>query len=153
MKIEKLETETQNPYLVRFKPDYRYLTNKKTIYNLSTSNGGFISNDESITDKEAYAINFASERGDIASIGASRTGIYSIKEGEKYDPQNDFSFLNRPDLTLVDLDQYIQDFKFRLENSDENLKNKLTEELKNLQDKRDELSKQSENSDTDSSKK
>lgn len=151
MKNEKLHTENQNPFLIRFRPDYRYVSNKKTVYNLSTSNGGFISKDDSITDKEAYAVNFASERGDIASVGASRTGVYSIKAGEKYDPKNDFSYLNRPDLTLVDLDQYIQDFKYRLENSDEQLKQKLTEELKNLQDKRDDLIKQTDNSDKNSS--
>lgn len=151
MKTEKLETENKNPFLIRFKPDYRYTENKKTYYNLSTSNGGFNSHDESITDKEAYAINFASERGDIASIGASRTGVYSMEPGEKYDPRNDFSYLNRPDLTLVDLDQYIQDFKYRLENSDKQLKQKLTEELKNLQEKRDELINHTDNPDESSS--
>lgn len=150
MKQENLKTENKNPFLIRFRPDYRYVEHKKEYYNLSTSNGGFISNQESITDKEAYAINFASERGDIASLGASRTGVYSMKPGEKYDPKNDFSYLNRPDLTLVDLDEYIQDFKSRLENSDEQLKQKITEELKNLQDKRDELIKHSENSEKDS---
>lgn len=150
MKTETLETGNQNPFLVRFKPEYRYVKDKKTNYQLSTSNGGFNSKQDSITDKEAYAINFASERGDIASVGASRTGVYSIKPGEKYDPRNDFSYLNRPDLTLVDLDQYIQDFKYRLENSDEQLKQKLTEELKNLQDKRDELINQTDNSDKNS---
>ena len=151
MKVEKLETENQNPFLIRFRPDYRYVQNKKTYYNLSTSNGGFNSKQDSITDKEAYAINFASERGDIASVGASRTGVYSIKAGEKYDPKNDFSYLNRPDITLVDLDNYIEDFKYKLENSDEQLKQKLTEELKNLQDKRDELINQTDNSDKNSS--
>ncbi len=152
MKEENLETGNQNPFLIRFKPDYRYVKDKKTIYNLSTSNGGFNSKDESITDKEAFAINFASERGDIASLGASRTGVYSMKPGEEYDPKNDFSYLNRPDLTLVELDEYIEDFKYRLENSDESLKQKLTDELKNLQDKRDDLISQSDNSDNNSSK-
>ncbi len=151
MKTQSLEKEIQNPFLIRFKPDYRYIQDKKTYYNLSTSNGGFFSKDESITDKEAYAINFASERGDIASVGASRIGVYSIKAGEKYDPKNDFSYLNRPDLTLVELDEYIADFKYRLENSDEQLKQKLTEELKNLQDKRDELISQTDNSDKNTS--
>lgn len=151
MKVDKLEEKIQNPFLIRFRPDYRYVSNKKTLYNLSTSNGGFNSKQESITDREAYAINFASERGDIASVGASRTGVYSMKPGEKYDPKNDFSYLNRPDLTLVDLDNYIEDFKYRLENSDEKLKQQLTEELKNLQDKRDELINQTDNSDKNSS--
>lgn len=151
MKTEQLETEKHNPFLVRFKPEYRYVKDKKTIYNLSTSNGGFNSKDESITDKEAFAVNFASERGDIASLGASRTGVYSMKPGEKYNPKNDFSYLNRPDLTLVDLDEYIQDFKIRLEHSDEQLKQKLTDELQSLQYKRDELINQADNSDKKSS--
>ena len=67
------DTKTQrNPFLVRFKPDYRY-TNKKTFeYKLATDTGGFISKDDSITDKEAFAINFASERVAYVQPGASR---------------------------------------------------------------------------------
>lgn len=145
MSNQKIEIEKVNPLLVRFRPDYRYVNNKKTEFKLTTSTGGFISTQESITDKEAYAINFASERGDIASIGASRTGVYSIQPDEKYDPKNDFSYLNRPDITLVDLDEYIEAFKARLEKSDEQLKNQLTEELKTLQSKRDSLINQVEN--------
>ena len=37
MKVEKLDTENINPFLFIFRPDYRYVQNKKTIYNLSTS--------------------------------------------------------------------------------------------------------------------
>lgn len=139
MNNQKKEIEKVNPFLIRFRPDYRYVDKKKEEYQLHTTTGGFISTQESLTDKEAYAINFASERGDIASLGASRQGVYSINPGDKYDPKNDFSYLNRPDLTLVDLDEYIEAFKARLESSDEQLKNQLTEELKNLQDKRDNL--------------
>lgn len=144
--------ESTNPFLVRFKPDYRYCQDKKEEYNLSSTNGGFVSHDDSITDKEAYAINFASERGDMSALGASRQGVYSIPAGKDYDTKNDFSYLNRPDITLVDLENYIEDFKYRLENSDEQLKQKLTEELKNIQDKRDELIKQTDNSEKNTSK-
>lgn len=144
--------ESTNPFLVRFKPDYRYCQDKKEEYNLSSTNGGFVSHDDSITDKEAFAINFASERGDMSALGASRQGVYSIDPGTDYDPKNDFSYLNRPDITLVDLENYIEDFKYRLENSDEQLKQKLTEELKNIQDKRDELIKQTDNSEKNTSK-
>lgn len=139
-----------NPFLIRFKPDYRY-TNKKTFeYKLSTDNGGFTSKDESITDKEAFAINFASERGDMSSLGASREGVYSIPAGKPYDPNNDFSYLNRPDITLVDLDEYIESFKERLENADKALQSSLESELKTLQTKKNELSSQLENGQSDS---
>ena len=114
-----------NPFLVRFKPDYRYRADKKTEYQLSSTTGGFVSHDDSITDKEAFAINFASQRGDMASLGASREGVYSIQAGKPYDPNNDFSYLNRPDITLVDLDNYIEAFKERLENADKALKSSL----------------------------
>lgn len=144
--------ESNNQFLARFKPDYRYCREKKEEYNLSSTNGGFVSHDDSITDKEAFAINFASERGDMSALGASRQGVYSIPAGKAYDPKNDFSYLNRPDITLVDLENYIEDFKYRLENSDEQLKQKLTEELKNIQDKRDELIKQTDNSEKNTSK-
>ena len=72
MDKEKDTKTKKNPFLVRFKPDYRY-TDKKTFeYKLNTDTGGFTSHDECVTDKEAFAINFASERGDMSSLGASR---------------------------------------------------------------------------------
>lgn len=149
--MAKINTDYKNvnPFLIRFKPDYRYRSDKKTEYKLRTYNGGFISNDDSITDKEAFAINFACERGDISSLGASREGVYSIQPGEQYDPNNDFSYLNRPDITLVDLDNYIEAFKERLENADNALKSSLENELKNLQSKKNELSSELEKGQTE----
>lgn len=142
---------TVNPFLIRFKPDYRYRSDKKTEYNLSSTTGGFVSNDDSITDKEAFAINFASERGDMSALGASREGVYSIPAGKPYDPNNDFSYLNRPDITLVDLDNYIEEFKERLENADKALQSSLESELQTLQSKKNELSSQLEKGDKEES--
>lgn len=133
-------SSTVNQFLVRFRPDYRYRSDKKTEYKLTTSTGGFVSIDDSITDKEAFAINFASERGDMSSLGASREGVYSIPSGQDYDPNHDFSYLNRPDITIVDLDNYIESFKERLEHADLALKSSLENELKNLESKKNELS-------------
>lgn len=141
------QLETINPFLIRFKPDYRYRTDKKEEYSLSSTSGGFVSKDDSITDKEAFAINFASERGDMVSLGASRQGVYSIPAGQDYDPNQDFSYLNRPDISIVDLDTYIEDFKRQLENADENLKSQLQEELRTIQSKRDEVFSQLEKGD------
>lgn len=139
-----------NPFLVRFKPDYRYRSDKKTEYQLSSTYGGFVSKDDSITDKEAFAINFASERGDMSSLGASREGVYSIPAGKPYEPNNDFSYLNRPDITLVDLDNYIETFKERLEHADNALKTSLENELKNLESKKNELSSELQNGESES---
>lgn len=149
--MSKISTDysTVNPFLIRFKPDYRYRSDKKTEYKLHSNTGGFVSKDDSITDKEAFAINFASERGDMSSLGASREGVYSIQPGKPYDPNNDFSYLNRPDITLVDLDNYIEAFKERLENADNALKSSLENELKNLQSKKNELSSELEKGQTE----
>lgn len=144
--------EVVNPFLVRFKPDYRYRRDKTDEYKLHSTSGGFVSNDDSVTDREAFAVNFASERGDMSAVGASRQGVYSIPAGEEYDPNNDFSYLNRPDITLVDLDNYIEDFKARLENADSKLKAQLENELQTLQSKRDEISSELEKGDVDNSK-
>lgn len=152
MKVSSNVKEIGNPFLVRFKPDYRYRDDKKFSYELKSSSGGFVSNDDSVTDKEAFAVNFASERGDMSAVGASRQGVYSIPAGQEYDPNNDFSYLNRPDITLVDLDNYIQDFKARLEAADEKLKSQIENELQTLQSKRDDMASQLEKGDVDKSK-
>lgn len=138
-----------NPFLVRFKPDYRYRNDKTFGYKLKSTSGGFVSNDDSVTDSEAFAVNFASERGDMSAVGASRQGVYSIPAGKEYDPNNDFSYLNRPDITIVDLDSYIEDFKARLEKADAKLKAQLENELQTLQSKRDEMSSELEKGDVD----
>lgn len=152
MKVNSNVKEIGNPFLVRFQPDYRYRDDKRSEYKLNSSSGGFVSSDDSVTDKEAFAVNFASERGDMSALGASRQGVYSIPAGEDYDPNNDFSYLNRPDITLVDLDNYIQDFKARLESADSKLKAQLENELQTLQSKRDDMSSQLEKGDVNSSK-
>lgn len=151
--MSKINTDysTVNPFLVRFKPDYRYRSDKKIEYNLHSTSGGFISKDDSITDKEAFAINFASERGDISALGASRQGVYSIPAGKDYDPQNDFSYLNRPDISVVDLDSYIETFKHQLETADESLKSQIQNELQTLQSKRDEVFSQLQKGDKEKS--
>lgn len=146
------ENKVKNPFLVRFKPDYRYRNDKKTEIKLTTTYGGFNSKDESITDKEAYAINFASERGDISSLGASREGVYSIQAGQPYDPNKDFSYLNRPDITLVDLDSYIEQFKHNLENADKNLVKELENELLTLKAKKEQETSQVEKGESGISK-
>lgn len=105
-------------YAIRWRPDFRYCDNKF----ISVSLNNFKSHDPSVTDKEAYRLTLASLRGEIAQgTGKIDVGSYSLKPGEKYDPQFDFSFLNRKDLTIVELDERIAVMKRQLEESDEQL--------------------------------
>lgn len=134
---EKIKFE--NPTIKRWNPDYRYRDDKLFDAPL----GNFKSKDESITDKEAYRVTLASLRGNLASMpgGSATVGQYSLKGGEEYDVTKDFSFLNRPDLTIVQLDEYIVAFKEAIEAHDEKLSADIEAQLKMLNDKRSELVK------------
>lgn len=118
------------PTVMRWKPNFRYLKNKTDEFPLSN----FLSLDDSVTDKESYI-----DLGNNSTGGTGQTPSYSIPAGEDYDPNNDFSYLNRPDITIVDLDNYIEDFKKRLESADDALRAKIEKELSELQEKRDNL--------------
>lgn len=118
------------PTVSRWKPNFRYVKDKMIDVTLDV----FKSKDESVTDKESYI-----DLGNNSSGGTGQEPTYSIPAGKDYDPNEDFSYLNRLDLTIVDIDRYIEDFKKRLESSDEVLREKLTAELEKLQEKRDNL--------------
>ena len=63
------KNDTQITYTRRFKPDYAYQENK--FVNVPLSN--FKSTEESITDKEAYRVNLATLRGQLATGCGSPT--------------------------------------------------------------------------------
>lgn len=129
-------------YAVRWRPDFRY-TDKKFI-NISLNN--FKSTEPSVTDKEAYRLTLASLRGEIAQgSGRIDVGSYSLKSGEKYNPDKDFSFLNRKDLTIVELDNYIKVMRRRLEESDEDLKGQIKSELASAEKRKQTLEKETVN--------
>lgn len=123
-----MEKKEINPnYTKRFKPDYSYQENK--FINVPLSN--FKSNDESITDKEAYRVNLSTLRGQLASgCGSPTVGSYSIPAGKEYDKRFDFSYLNRPDVTIVELDNFIENMKSNLEHYDSELKLQIQDEIK-----------------------
>ena len=84
----------------------------------------------SVTDKESYRLTLASIRGFLSNpVGTAQKGVYSIPAGKNYDPNLDFSFLNRKDLTIVDIDNYISRMKAALENSDNELKLQIEEAI------------------------
>lgn len=125
-------------YTKRFKPDYAYQTNKFIDVPLNN----FKSKDESITDKEAYRVNLATLRGQLASGSGSPTvGSYSIPAGKEYDKRFDFSYLNRPDVTVVELDNFIENMKSNLENYDSDLKLKIQDEIKLAESKAEQMKK------------
>lgn len=127
------------PSIRRWLPNHRYLKDKFIDVPLS----GFKSTEKSLTDKEAYRVTLASLRGTLAAqgFGSPSVGSYSIKPGEKYDSNFDFSYLNRPDVTLVELHEFIEDMRQNLEEYDSDLQIKLKEELAQAEIKAKEMEK------------
>lgn len=129
-------------YAIRWRPDFRYRDDKR----LEIKTDLFKSYEPSVTDKEAYRLTLASLRGSIAQgIGKIDVGSYSLKAGEEYDSRKDFSFLNRKDLTIVEIDNYIKVMRRRLEEADEDLKSQIENELAHAQKKKEDLAKDDKN--------
>lgn len=128
-------TEIPN-YSMRWHPDFRYLSNKKINITLNP----FKQVEPSVTDKEAYRVSLASLRGELAQgSGKIDVGQYSIPAGKEYDPRFDFSFLNRKDLTIVELDDHIKIMKRQLEDADSELSERIKAELANAESKKQSL--------------
>lgn len=137
-------------YAMRWFPDFRYRDDKRTSIELKN----FDSTEPSITDKEAYRITLASLRGELAQgNGKIDVGSYSLKAGEEYDPSKDFSFLNRKDLTIVELDDYMKIMKQQLEEADESLSEKIKAELAKAEKTRESLEKETVNKNNSMSEK
>lgn len=143
--MSKNEKINKNPFSIRWRPDFRYRDDKFISVGLSN----FKSTEPSVTDKEAYRITLASLRGEIAQAAGGRdVGSYSLKPGEEYDPKKDFSFLNRKDLTIVELDDYIKVMKRTLEEEDTELSEQIKAELAAAEKKRELLSKEQKDENT-----
>lgn len=126
------------PTIKRWNPNYRYEKEKLVDFELK----GFKSTEKSLTDKDQYRINLASLRGQLANgLGSPTVGSYSLKAGENYNPNNDFSFLNRPDISLVELNEYIENKRSELEKYNGELKLKMEDELKQAESKAKDLEK------------
>lgn len=127
----------ENPnYSLRWHPDFRYLSKKQVNIPLNP----FKQAEPSVTDKEAYRVTLASLRGELAQgNGKIDVGQYSIPAGKEYDPRFDFSFLNRKDLTIVELDDHIKLMKRQLEEADSELSDRIKVELANAESKKQSL--------------
>lgn len=126
-------------FATRWRPDFRYRDDKFIEVGLKN----FDSTEPSVTDKEAYRLTLASLRGEMAQGTGSRdVGSYSLQPGQEYDPATDFSFLNRKDLTIVELDDYMKVMKTQLEKADEALSVKIKKELAQAELKSQQLKKE-----------
>lgn len=123
-------------YSMRWHPNFRYLSNKMVNISLKP----FTQVEPSVTDKEAYRVSLASLRGELAQgTGKIDVGQFSIPAGKEYDPKFDFSFLNRKDLTIVELDDHIKIMKRQLEDADTELSERIKAELANAESKKQSL--------------
>lgn len=142
----KNETSSDISYAMRWRPDFRYTSNK----HIEVSLNNFKSSEPSVTDKEAYRVTLASLRGELArGSGKIDVGSYSLKAGEEYDPSKDFSFLNRKDLTIVELDEWIAHYKKMCEDYDESLTQDIQKQLAKAEKLRENLEKETVNKNTD----
>lgn len=133
-------------YCSRWKPDFRYRSDKRVDVSLNN----FKSTTPTDTDLEAYRITLASMRSPDVGSASNSVGTYTFQDG-KYDPTKDFSYLNRKDLTIVDIDNYIMNFKKNLENYDKDLQLKVQEEIEKAERKKDEIAKSDKSNSTSSS--
>lgn len=89
----------------------------------------------SFTDEDAYRLQLASKRGKLSAMsGSTYVGSYSLPDGE-YKPELDFSYLNRKDLTIVDVTNYITSMKAALEKYDGDLKLDIEDTIKKAEEK------------------
>lgn len=143
------DTRIDNPFLRRYSPMQRY-SNGDGFAVQSAVNLIKVDYGESITDKESYRLNLASSRG--SALGSPTVGQYMYKDG-KYDVNYDFSFIMRKDLTVQEIDNYINFEKSRRAQADEELKKEIDTRLAELEKKRADASQSVDNSDTSASDK
>lgn len=99
----------------------------------------------SVTDKESYRLSLASKRGSISTIGGSyQQGQYMFENG-KYDSLKDFSFALRKDLSIVEIDEYIDSMRERLETADAELSKQIQTEISKAEAAKADISKKQEN--------
>lgn len=119
--------DNSNPTIRRWKANWRY--HARPFIDVSLK--GFKSTEKSLTDKEAFRVSLASLRGTLSAqgMGSPTVGSYSLEAGKEYDSDFDFSYLNRPDITLVELHEFIENTRENLEKYNSDLQIKIKKEL------------------------
>lgn len=125
MAKENNSLKETNPFLFRYQPNNRFINGawkNQEEQKIVKDNFGV-----SVTDKESYRLSLASKRGAIGS-GSAQSGWYMFQDG-KYNPQKDFSYILRQDLSIVDIDRYIEQLTNKLQSSDKELRAEIQEQL------------------------
>lgn len=124
----------KNPFLRRYSPNHRFINGAFKSQTLVKEEP--VVYGDSITDKESYRLSLASARGSRVNLGTVQQGQYMYQDG-RYNAQNDYSFLFKPGLSIVELDYYIKGLEERLKKSDEDLKADIQQQIDELTRQRD----------------
>lgn len=123
--------ETVNPLISRYPPNSRFTLSgaffgKPELHETKFEVG------ESCTDKETYRLTMASKRGALGSINSfgdfSNSKAYMFPDGI-YDSHKDFSVLLRKDLSIVELDEIINNLTEKQKSADKELAVDISEQL------------------------
>lgn len=136
-----------NPLLFRYPPNNRFI--KGDFKNQSEVKIRRQVYGDSVTDKESYRLSLAGKRGSIG-IGSSNKGWYMFPDG-KYTHDKDFSYFYRKDLSIVDIDNYIENMKSAQKNADEKLAAEIQSQIDIAKQKKEEIKANENNQISDSS--
>lgn len=127
--MAKTITSVGNPLTKRYPPNNRYINGAfKDQVEIPIRKDEF---GESVVDKESYRLSLTTRRGAIGN-GSNYVGQYMFTDG-KYDPNLDFSYVMRKDLSIVEIDRYIENLTKQREAADENLKQTIDQQLANAE--------------------
>lgn len=136
-----------NPLLFRYPPNNRFINGDfKNQCEVKIRKQVF---GDSITDKESYRLSLAGKRGSIGT-GSSSTGWYMFPDG-KYSHDKDFSYFYRKDLSIVDIDNYIENMKEAQKNADKKLAAEIQSQIDLANEKKLEIKANENNQTSDSS--
>lgn len=146
-KIENAPHVEVNPLLFRYPPNNRFINgNWKNQVEQKIIKDDF---GQSITDKESYRLSLASKRGAIGD-GSKQAGWYMFPDG-RYDPDLDFSYIMRSDLSIVEIDEYINNLQKKLETSDQELSKYINEQLEAAKEYKESLNNKDSNNNLEDS--
>lgn len=123
--MAKTITNVGNPLTKRYPANNRYINGAfKDQVEILIRKDEF---GESVVDKESYRLSLTTRRGAIGN-GSSYVGKYMFEDG-KYDSQKDFSYAMRKDLSIVELDRYIEQLTDQQENADDALRADIEKQI------------------------
>lgn len=130
------EKKEVNHFLKRYPPNIRYLATGFANQIEQVCNYEVFG--DSITDKESYRLNLTSLRGEMSKMtGSNSKGVYMFEDGQ-YDKDKDFSIALRPDISIVQLDDYIKELNNQLETATKEQAKLIRQELAKAEKQKEE---------------